>query len=116
MLSRFRRISIHWDGINNRINEQISLVKGGGGRIFAVTVTSNGQVIDSESIQLAIKWEAGAYGGRDVFERANDVYELVPPKQMVRNTGSVRASLELFADGEEPVTSMPFTIHIQEAI
>ena len=120
MLSQFRTIDIIWNGVNERINQKIELVQGGGGRVLSVQVLNGGQTIDTTGIDLSLKWKTanGLYEDKNTFTLSGDSnkYELVPPKKMVRNTGSVRARLELSAKDEEPVVSMPFDIQIKEAI
>lgn len=120
MLSQFRTIDIIWNGINERINQKIELVQGGGGRVLSVQVLNGGQAVDTTGIDLSLKWKAtnGLYEDKDEFTLIEETgkYELTPPKNMVRNTGSVRARLELSAKDEEPVVSMPFDIQIKEAI
>lgn len=120
MLNQFRTINIVWDGVNNRINQKIELIQGGGGRVLSVQVINGGQAIDTEGIDLSLKWKAtnGLYQGKDKFTPVEEVgaYELTPPKNMVRNTGTIQASLELSLEGEAPIVSMPFEIYVKEAI
>lgn len=121
MLSQFRTINIIWDGVNKRINQQIDLIHGGGGRVLAVQVLNNGQVVNTKGITLSLRWEVanGLYQGVDEFKGADETlgkYQLTPPENMVKKVGTVRASLELSAKGEVPISSMAFDIHVKEAI